>query len=89
MRFASGRYTGIHRHLKGHTSGSLLAAFGLRPGHHIPPDHAARRIIDGICVEIRPKTKRGMEKRVFAECPTCGLWFEAGHLHQHTEARHP
>lgn len=91
---ASKRYHGVHRYLVktgsrwAMTSGEILEHFGLKPGHPIPPTLRDQRVIEGILVEIRPKTKRGMEKRVFARCPECHGYYEAGHLHQHVEARH-
>jgi hypothetical protein len=88
------RYHGVNRYLIAPggvypmTSGKILERFGLKPGHPIPPDYRDQRVIEGVLVEIRPKTRKGMEKRVFARCPECSVYIEAGHLHQHVEARH-
>jgi hypothetical protein len=94
VRYRSGRYTGIVRHLavpgtgRAMRSAEILAEFGLPPTGPIPANYEDTRYIQGVVVRIRPKARRGMEKRVFARCPDCDRWVEAGHLHQHTEARH-
>lgn len=88
MRFKSGRYTGINRHLRMH-SAELRAWLGLPS--RLPPDFEWSGTRGGLDFVVRAKTKKGMEKRVFVRCPECpGVhWVEAGHLHQHTEASHP
>jgi hypothetical protein len=62
--------------------------YPVKEGHPIPPDLSATINIQGVTVIIRPKKKRGMEKRVFAVCPDCDREIEAGHLHQHSQAHH-
>lgn len=95
MRFKSGRVTGIRRHLVGvDNSAKLLAilqsaGWPVAPGHPIPPTADFRTVVNGVAIHVRAKSRRGMEKRVFAQCPECARWVEAGHLHQHTEAAHP
>lgn len=94
MRFKSGRVSGVHYWLvpPGRkwqmTSRELLEALGLPPGRAIPPDLDLRAEVLGMEVHVRPKTKRGMEKRIFCKCPDCPRWIEAGHIHQHFEAHH-
>ena len=99
MRFKSGRYTGVNRYLLNEngrtmTSSELLDQLNRRGwtqvkgGNPIHPDIDFVANVDGINIHVRAKTKRGMEKRVYAECPKCRGWFEAGHLHQHVEAKH-
>jgi hypothetical protein len=95
------RYAGIARHLQHPTqtyralrSYEILRVFESRgypvkESHPIPPDLSAEIYIQDVLVKIRPKTKKGMEKRVFAVCPDCEREVEAGHLHQHTQAMHP
>lgn len=94
MKFKSGRYTGVPRYLlneHGYTmhSSELREALGLPA--RLPADFTATRLSrDGVVIEVRAKTKPGMEKRIFAKCPECPdvHWIEAGHLHQHVEAVH-
>lgn len=87
MKFKSGRYTGVYRHLN-KSSSQLRDWLGLP--NRLPADFAASVTKGGLEFVVRPKTKRGMEKRVFVRCPDCSgvNWIEAGHLHQHTEAKH-
>lgn len=93
MRFKSGRYTGIVRYLRGRGHGMHSAELREYLGlpSRLPADYEWTGTRDGLDFVVRPKTKRGMEKRLFVRCPECpGVhWVEAGHLHQHVEARHP
>lgn len=99
MRFKSGRYTGIVRYLtndtgRAMTSAALLGAlqangWPVAPGRAIPAETDFVTSLGGVNIHVRAKQKRRMEKRIYAECPECREWFEAGHLHQHVEARHP
>ena len=98
MKFKSGRYTGVQRYLLNDhgyamSSSELLDALGkngwpVKGGKPIPADLDFATSLNGVNIHVRSKQKKGMEKRVFAECPECHTWVEAGHLHQHVEAKH-
>lgn len=91
MKFKSGRYTGVARHLL-NAHGRVMSSSELRAYLDLPrklsPDFEASIMRGGLSFHVYPKTKRGMEKRLFVGCPDCGQEVEAGHLHQHVEARH-
>lgn len=93
MRFKSGRYTGVQRYLL-NAHGFVMHSSELRKyldlPSKLPPNFEASITRGGLDFHVYPKKKRGMEKRVFVRCPECpgNHWVEAGHLHQHVEARH-
>lgn len=91
MRFKSGRYTGVQRYLL-NANGRAMSSSELREyldlPRKLPPDFEAEVLRGGLRFHVYPKTKCGMEKRLFVGCPECGKEVEAGHLHQHVEAAH-
>jgi hypothetical protein len=91
MRFKSGRYTGVSRYLlneRGYRMSSSELRRYLDLPDRLPADLEAEIVRGGLTFHVYPKRKRGMEKRLFVNCPECEQEIEAGHLHQHVEARH-
>ncbi len=91
MKFKSGRYTGVHRYLlneRGWPMHSSELREYLDLPKRLPADFEAEVKRGGLTFHVYPKTKRGMEKRLFVNCPECQREVEAGHLHQHVEAAH-
>lgn len=88
------RYRGIHRYLVPEGGRWAMSSYELRSWlglpAKLPPDFSASITKGGLDFVVFPKSRRGMEKRVFVRCPECSgvNWVEAGHLHQHVEAHH-
>ena len=64
----------------------ILPLFGLKPTSPIPPDFVDQKRIGNVMVyicTIENAKRFPPNRRVTAECPYCGKFVCAGHLHQH------
>lgn len=65
----------------------LKKALGFDPDFRWPAGFSLGPVmVDNVEVFIRPKTKKGMEMRVFCLCPRCGKEVSAGRLTQHRQS---
>lgn len=58
-------------------------AMGCDPNKHWPDEGVSTRPVNGVLVQVTPKTGKGQGRRCVALCPCCHVWVCVGHYGQH------